>query len=78
MAYRRSRGRSVARRAAPARGRSVAKRPVRRRTVTRRASRGQSAQTVKLVVQLAPDATAVAGGDPFKVAAAPATKARIV
>lgn len=78
MAYRRSRGRSVARRAAPARGRSVAKRPVRRRTVTRRAARRASAQTVKLVVQLAPDATAVAGGDPFKVAAVPVSKARIV
>lgn len=78
MAYRRSRGRSVARRSAPARGRSVAKRTVRRRTVTRRAPRRASAQTVKLVVQLAPDATAVAGGDPFKVAVAPATKARIV
>lgn len=78
MAYRRARGRSVARRSAPARGRSVAKRAVRRRSVTRRAAGSARAQTVKLVVQLAPDATAVAGGDPFKVASAPAAKARIV
>lgn len=78
MAYRRTRGRAVARRAAPARGRSVAKRTVRRRTVTRRAARSASGQTVRLVVQLAPDAGSVSGADPFKVAAAPATKARIV